>query len=364
MKIGINATFLNEKPTGIGVFTKEVTARLCQLNKDSAVFSSISWTDLQKAHIRKTSRVVRGSLRLINNLNRFIYINTVLPLLIKKYNINLLYCPIMEFPLIPLSPLIVTVHDLHPLYFPEQFGMAGKYFKILLKFLPIIADRVIVPSNFVKNELLRVIRINGDLIDVIPLGYNSAMFKPQNDDQKQDFFKRYGIKSPFILFVGSLFPYKNLNTLLNVFSDIKNVIPHTVVIVGKKELSSNPPKGDERIIYLDYVGQEDMPMFYSYADLLVHPSLVEGFGMTILEAMACGTLVVSSNKGALPEVVGDAGLLFDPKDSKSLAELILKVINNEQLRKELIEKGLKHVKGFSWEKTAEGILQSCEKALK
>lgn len=364
MKIGINATFLNEKPTGIGVFTREVSARLSTLNKDTLIFTSVSWDTIEELNIRRTPVAIRGSLKLSNNINRLIYCNTILPVMLKKYRIDILYCPIMEFPFIPLSPLIVTLHDLHPLYFPKQFGLAAGYFKSSLRLLPRFARRVIVPSKFVKRELLKVLNMDSKRIDIVPLGCDTTIFKPQSNEMRQFFLKNYAIKESFILFVGSLFPYKNVNTLLKAFLDIKDKIPHQLIIIGKKDLSPEPLYEDERIRYLDYVGPEEIVKFYSFADLLVHPSLAEGFGMTILEAMACGTPVISSNRGSLPEVVGDAGILFDPEDSKSLSELILKVINNEGLRRELIEKGLNHVKSFSWEKTAQGILESCEKALK
>ncbi len=363
MKIGINATFLNEKPTGVGVFTREVSARLCALNKGTLVFTSVSLNTAQEIQIRKTPIRIRGSLKLSNNLSRLIYNNTVLPAMVKKHAINPLYCPIMEFPFVPLSPLIVTVHDLHPVYFEKQFGLAGSYFKLSLKLLSRFARRVIVPSNFVKRELLKAVKIRSDIIDVIPNGYDSTLFKPQSNELKQSFLETYGIRWPFILFVGSLFPYKNVKTLLKAFLDIKGRIPHSLIVIGRKELSPESLQEDERIIYLNYVRAEEIPKFYSYADLLVHPSLTEGFGMTVLEAMACGTPVISSNGGALPEVVGDGGILFDPTDSRALREKILQVIKNEGLRKELIEKGFRQVKRFSWDSTAEGILQTCEKAL-
>lgn len=364
MRIGINAAFLNEKPTGVGVFTKEVSARLCGLDRDALVFTSVLLDTVREEQIRKTPAGIRGSLKLSNNLIRLIYSNTVLPVMVKKYEIDVLYCPVMEFPFVPLSPLIVTVHDLHPVYFPEQFGLAGSYFRFSLRLLPRFARRVIVPSNFVKRELLSEVKIRSDIIDIAPLGYNSAIFKPQGVEMKQDFLKSHGLKGPYILFVGSLFPYKNVKTLVRAFQDIRESIPHSLVIVGKKEVSAEPLQEDERIRYLDYVGTEEITKFYSYADLLVHPSLTEGFGMTILEAMACGTPVISSNGGALPEVVGDGGILFDPTDSPALGEKILKVIKNEGLQKELIEEGFRQVRKFSWDSTAKGILRSCEKALK
>ncbi len=362
MKLGINATFLSENPTGIGVYTQEVSKHLCALSTDIFIFTSASFS-INKSHIIKTPLNIRGSMKLLNNLNRLIYCNIVLPRLLNRYNLDLLYCPIMEFPFTSSLPIVVTLHDLHPLYFPAQFGIAATYFKASLRLLPRFSARITVPSKFVKKEILNMIDIDEDRIDIVPLGCNTSIFKPQNEDIKEFFLKKYSIKEPFILFVGSLFPYKNIKTLINVFGIIKRIIPHSLFIVGKRNLSVENNYIDERIRYFDYVSLEDVISFYSFADLLVHPSLAEGFGMTVLEAMACGTPVISSNRGSLPEVVGDAGILFDPEDSDELSRLILKVLDDKKLRDEMVQKGFDNVKRFSWEKTARGILRSCEKAL-
>jgi glycosyltransferase involved in cell wall biosynthesis len=360
LKIGINATFLNENPTGIGIFTKEVSERLSTLQKNTVVFTSVPL----KADVQKTSVSMRGSLQFAHNYYRFIYINTLLPAVLKRLKIEVLFCPIMEFPFIPFSPLVVTVHDLHPVYFSEQFGYSAIHFKFALKLLPFLARRVIVPSFFVKEELLKAVDLKDEIVDVVYEGYNAELFRPCSDEMKAEFSGRYGIKAPYLLFVGSLFPYKNVKTLLKSFMDIKNKIPHSLVIIGRKDVARDPLHEDERIIYLDYMSTNELPYFYSYADMLIHPSLFEGFGLTLLEAMACGTPVISSRGGSLPEVVGDAGIYFDPLDSAALSRLILEVVSNRGLRSELREKGFRQVRKFSWDRTAEGILKSCEDALK
>jgi glycosyltransferase involved in cell wall biosynthesis len=364
LKIGINATFLNEKPTGVGVFTKEVCQRLCALNKDTRIFTSVPIEPLREPCIQRTPEFVKGSLHIRNNFNRFIYTNTVLPLVTKKMGIDILFCPIVEYPFIPLSPLIVMVHDLHPMYFPAEFGLSAQHFKFSLRLLPMLVRRIIVPSHFVKGELLKAISIESERVDVIPPGYDAARFKPMSDSMKMDFLETRGIKRPFVLFVGNLFPYKNVKVLIEAFTAIKDRIPHSLVIIGRKELSAEPLGEDRRIHYLDYIRNHELPAFYSCADLLVHPSLIEGFGMTILEAMACGTPVVSSDRGSLPEAAGEAGILFDPEDSGKLSEIILEVIHNEKLRRDMVERGFGNARKYSWEKTAEGILEACEKALK
>ncbi|UCF87756.1 MAG: glycosyltransferase family 4 protein [Nitrospiraceae bacterium] len=230
--------------------------------------------------------------------------------------------------------------------------------------LPKWGRRIVVPSRFVKREVLNYLDIKSNLIDIIPPGYDNALFKPLDEEFKKDFLKKYGLEEPFILFVGSLFPYKNIKTLLKTFLEVQGRIPHSLVVAGKIELSQEKLPEHKRIHYLDYVQPKDIPGFYSYADICVHPSLVEGFGMTIVEAMACGTPVISSNGGSLPEVVGEAGILFNPSDSQQLGERLLTVIYNKSLQKEMRLKGFQQVKQYSWERTAKDIVHSCEEALK
>ena len=364
MKIGINATFLNEKPTGIGVFTREISRSLFKLHKKMILFSPVYDSGIPLGHSYKVSEAMNGSPRFLNNLYRVFYINTILPVLCKLKGVDVLYCPITEFPFIPVVPIVTHIHDLHPIHFPSQFGLASARLRLSLKVMNRIVKRMIVSSGFVKSELLKSTNIREDKIDVIHLAYNNNIFKPQVAEKRKEFFDKYSIKGNYILFVGSLFPYKNVKILIEAFQRIKNQIPHGLIIVGRREFSTEPLSKDSKILYMDYVLNEDLPMFYSYADLFVYPSLREGFGIAPLEAMACGTPVISSDGGSLPEVVGDAGIFFDPEDSVSLSELILMVINDERLRKELVEKGLKHVKKFSWDRTTEGILKSCERALK
>lgn len=362
MKIGINATFLNEQPTGVGVYTREVAARICMLHQDTRIFSSASFDNIYQLCLRKTPESIRGSLKFTDNLKRFFYLNSIFPVLLKKHGIHVLFCPILEYPFIAASPMVVTVHDLHPLHFPDQFGRAAHHFKYSLKALSRYAQKIIVPSQFVKEEVLKMTGLDDGKIKVVPLGFDSSLFVPADSSQQKDFMVRHGIKGPFILFVGSLFPYKNLKTLIRAFLDIKQRIPHTLLIIGKRELSPEPLQEDERLCYLGYVHHEEIVKFYSYADLYVQPSFAEGFGLTVLEAMACGAPVIASNSGSLPEVAGDAGLLFDAQDSNALGRLILTVIENEHMRREMREKGFRQVKTFSWDRAAETILQTCKKA--
>lgn len=364
MKIGINATFLNEKPTGAAIYTREVSRILAERHKDILFFSPLLYDDIPLEYSYKTPEALKGSPDLSNSLYRAFYINTFLPVMCKLRHIDILYCPILEFPFIPLIPSVVHIHDLHFIHFSAQFGFAALRMKLSLKLVNYTVRRVTVSSEFIKRELIKKAVIEESRIDVIPLAYNSTMFRPMPMEMKERFLHKYNIKGNYILFVGSLFPYKNLKTLMAAFLKIKHKTPQFLIVAGRREFSADPLISDERILYMDYVPAEDLPFLYSYADLFVYPSLMEGFGIPPLEAMACGTPVISSNGGSLPEVAGDAALLFDPNDSDGLSELMLRVINNKDLRDEMIKKGLENIKRFSWEKTAEGILRSCEKAIR
>lgn len=364
MKIAINATCFNEKPTGAATFTKEIAKVFSRTHKEMILFSSVVLDDIPSDCVVKVPDGMKGSRKFSNNLYRFLHLNTMLPLLCRLKRVDVLYCPVMEFPFVPLLPLVVHIHDLHFIYFPSEFGLAAPRMKFSLQLVGRTAKRVIVPSEFVKGELLRSTDIREGIIDVVPLACNDKVFRPMSIEKKSEFVRKYSLPENYILFVGSLFPYKNLKTLVEAFSQIKNQIPHSLVIVGSKEFAAEPPVADKRIIYTDYVPSQDLPFFYSYADVFVNPSLSEGFGITSLEAMACGTPVISSNAGSLPEVVAQAGILFDPMDSDLLGRLILRVVTDKSLRREFRLRGLEHVKKFSWEKTAKGILDSCEKALK
>jgi glycosyltransferase involved in cell wall biosynthesis len=363
LKIGVNATFLHEKPTGLGVFTTEISRWLSVLNGELLVFSPVRITGVPQGSLYMVPPSVKGSLRFSGNLLRAAYLNSVLPLLCRRNKIEVLFCPMLEFPFLPLVPLVVHLHDFHPVQFAFDFKRAATHFRYSLMVMKKIARRVTVSSVFVKKQLLEATEFPEERIDVVPLAYNSSLFRPSDPGMKTSFLDKYSIRGKYILSIGNLFPYKNIGILVGAFLRIKGEIPHSLVIVGRKEFASGPLSEDSRIIYTDYVPEDDLPKFYSYADLLVHPSLSEGFGMAPLEAMACGTPVLSSNGGSLPEVVGEAGILFDPRDGERLSELILQVVSSAALQRELAEKGLDQAKRFSWEKTASGIIGSCREAL-
>ena len=206
-------------------------------------------------------------------------------------------------------------------------------------------------------------------IDVIYPGFDDS-FGRLNKAVAKDFIKRnHNIDAPFFVFVGSLIPRKNLVRVINAMDKLKSVLPkHKLVVVGKKgwlydEIfeTVDKLKVHNSVIFTSYVSESDLPFFYNAADALVFASLHEGFGIPILEAMACGCPVITSNKSSMPEVAGDAALFVDPLDVDAIANAMRTIVENDMLKKDLIAKGIERVKKFSWDKACKELSKVYEK---
>jgi len=272
----------------------------------------------------------------------------ILPIKLKFKSI--LWSPANTGPLL-IRNQALTIHDLSPLEHPEWFKQSFSMWYRL--FLPILAKRVrmiFTPSEYVKQKVLQ--RFIVDNVTVTPNGVNTAVFHLNACQRTYTFPEKY------ILFVGSLQPRKNLTALMQAWHSLKDEFKDTwLVIAGLAGDVFRSVKffGDERIRFLNYVADEDLPGLYANAEIFVLPSFDEGFGLPALEAMACGTPVLVSNSGALPEVVGDAGFIFDLSTPDNLIVAIRECLSNSALRSVLKEKGLARAQIFSWQHTADLI---------
>ena len=258
------------------------------------------------------------------------------------------------------GPLMVrrqalTIHDLSPLEHPEWFHASFAVWYRL--FLPILARRVqtiFTPSEYVKQKVIR--RFGIRKVIVTPNGVDHSLFHPRAKQMHLD------LSPAYVLFVGTLEPRKNLGRLLLAWNEIKDEFNEMwLVIVG---MSGNVFKSIrvsqhmDRVRFLGYVADETLAGLYTNASLFVLPSQDEGFGLPALEAMASGTPVLVSDGGALPEVVGDAGMTFCLSDPNALAKALKECLSAAGLRAELREKGLERAKNFSWQTTAEIVWKS------
>ncbi|UXM85418.1 glycosyltransferase family 4 protein [Methanococcus aeolicus] len=263
---------------------------------------------------------------------------------------------------------ILSVLDIIQILFPKEIKKSVYISqKIMLSKSIQSADKIISISHHTKNDIIKHFKIPKDKIKVIHLAANEN-YKPLNEKEIDKIKQKYNLNYPFILYVGTLEPRKNIPTLLKAFYKLKKRgIIHKLVITGKKgwkykSIFETIEKLNlqKDVIFTGYVPDEDLPALYNAADLFVYPSIYEGFGLPPLEAMQCGTPVITSNTSSLPEVVGDAGIMVNPYDVDELANKMYEVLTNDGLREELSKKGIERAKLFSWKKCAEEHLKVYE----
>ena len=258
---------------------------------------------------------------------------------------------------------LVTIHDLwldrHPEYSKKMLGQWPSAFKTRQTALR--ARRTITVSEFSARELVELYGLKREHIQVIPNGV-SEDFVPRLDEPAMAALrKRIGLKADrYVLFVGGADPRKNHQTFLEAVEKVRKKLGSRMLVLvgspiqpfGNYEETARRRSLQEKVLCPSFVSTFDLQLLYSAADLFVFPSLYEGFGMPVLEAMACGAPVVTSNSTALAEVAGDAAVLADPQDARALGEAMVRVLEDESLRAALRVKGLARAKQFSWEQAA------------
>ena len=260
----------------------------------------------------------------------------------------------------PVNNWVVTVHDLFTFKLNYAKKTQREEWKILMR-MARKAAHVIAVSESTRRDLLELIPSLESRVSVIHEGVDEIF---QNVPNHHLVLNKYNINTPYILYVGSAGPNKNLPTLIEAFSQINQLTNHNLVLVGDlawryKPLMETVQKKrlEKRVQFTGLVPNEDLPAIYSGADVFVCPSLYEGFGLTVLEAMACGTPVVASNISSIPEIVNDSAILFDPYSVDDLNHSLLQIIGSEILRDELRAKGSQRVKEFSWARAAKQTLE-------
>lgn len=249
----------------------------------------------------------------------------------------------------------LTVHDLSPLEHPEWFrGSFAAWYRLFLPFLVKRVEKVFTPSEYVKQKVMKRFDITD--VTVTPNGVNQSLFHPR---AKQI---RFDLPDHYVLFVGTLEPRKNLECLIQAWSEIKAQFKEVWLIIvgvsGNVFKTIHVSRKMERVRLLGYVDDETLAGLYTNATVFVLPSQDEGFGLPALEAMASGTTVIVSDGGALPEVVGEAGITFCLADQNGLKYSLQECLSNPRLRAELREKGLERAKKFSWQTTADIVWKS------
>jgi glycosyltransferase involved in cell wall biosynthesis len=286
--------------------------------------------------------------------------------ILRNEKIDVFFSPTHYLPLSCTRNSVIAIFDLSYLRFPKMYN---KKDLVKLKVWGGIsvrkAKRIVTISESSRNDIIEAYGVKPEKVRVVYPGIKPTLPSRMS---LEDMNEAFGIKGKYILFVGTLQPRKNIAKLIEAFSDL-NDKEMSLVIVGKKgwqydQIMGAPKKFgvEERVKFLEKVSDEDLPSLYKHAEFFILPSLYEGFGLPVLEAMSYGCPVITSNISSLPEAGGDAALYVDPKDVKDITEKMNRLLEDDKLRRELSEKGKEQIKKFSWEKSAKEVLAVLEEA--
>ena len=371
MKISIDARGINlYKGTGIGTYTENVTRELLNLDKENDY--TLFWNGKDYDSFKKTnSKIIFSS-----NRHGGFYENFYIPNYIEKNNIDLHHIPQNGIGLSEnySTNSIVTIHDLIPYTLPETVG--GRYLEKFLREIPTILDKakgVITVSEYSKRDILKFFHGYPEKnIFVTPLATNSK-YKPLDKSVCTNLVKeKFGINTPYILYIGGFSTRKNVRQLIIAFQKINSSFkkPYTLILggavkdEGKKLVSFVESLNlQDNIIFTGYLEDTFLPILYNGAEVFVYPSLYEGFGLPPLEAMSCKTAVITSNLTSIPEVTNDSAILIDPFNPDELSSNLFKLLDNDEFRQDLANKGYIRSLDFSWENTAKKTLSAYKSLL-
>lgn len=266
---------------------------------------------------------------------------------------------------------VVMIHDMAYLAYPETVNKKTLYMlKLNVKKACKSADKIITISHFSKNEIMKYLGVEDKKIEIMPIGVDFNIFKVYNDTEKINLIKKkYGIDRDYFLYLGTLEPRKNIVRMIDAYAMLKKEIYNIpkFVIAGRKgwmydEIFESVKKhGIEKdIIFTGYVEENEVPILMNGAKAFLFVSLYEGFGMPVLEAMACGTPVITSNVASMPEVIGNCGVLVNPMSTEEIKNGMRKIIENKIETEKMKESALERCKSFTWENTAKKVLEILE----
>lgn len=379
LKILIDASPLNNYRAGIGFYTSSLITYLAELDKNNKVHLYGRLTEAKIAAIDKELDLRAKGVQ---------YVMAKMPFKALYYPWRFSGLSLMDIGtpeadiyhgmnVLPLpsnrGKSIITIHDLYFLIRPEHTNFMTKLI------LPREArhavrrcDAIIADSESTKRDIIENLGVDAEKVKVVYLAARPE-FRVLSDAQILSAIRaKYTNNHPYILFLGTLEPRKNLVSLIQAFAMVKRTgnFPHKLILAGRRgwgyeDIFAEIERQNlsQEVIVPDYVENADIVGLYNAAELFVYPSLYEGFGLPVLEAMACGTPVITTNISSLPEVAGDAGVLVAPDDVGGLAQAMVRVISDQEYSSELRNKGLEQVKKFSWNKTAKETFRVYQQVL-
>jgi glycosyltransferase involved in cell wall biosynthesis len=376
MKIGINALFFQHPATGSGQYMSHLLAALAKVDSRNEYVLLGSQPVRQQCSTPFPYQVktVPGFVANNENMAKVVWEQLTGPVAARQAAVDLFHVPYFAPPLLPCTPTIITIHDVIPLRLPSyQAGTGVKAYMQLVSRAAHRAAMIITVSQHAKQDIMDALKLPPERIRVT---YEAAgeEYRPVTDPSILAVTRaRYGLGKRYILYLGGLDQRKNVPQLVRAFAHLYRRIGDPelqLLIAGNPDKQSGPLFPDPRPVAADlgmagqiiyrFIEEEDKPTIYSGASLFVFPSIYEGFGLTPLEAMSCGTPVVCSNRTSLPEVVGDAALGIDPDNVGGMVDAMYRVLTDSTLSANLRARSLKRATQFSWEKTATETLKVYE----
>ena len=382
VRIGINAQKLfvsqDYRNAGISRYIGGVCAHLPGIPGDEEF---LLYTNPQ---VREWPGVTGPRLRLsptrlptLSPIMRILWEQTVLPALAIRDGIDVLHCPLNVLPVASRVPVVLTIHDLTFIRYPDRFHPAKqRYLAAFTRYAARHARRIVTDSAATRTDVIEAFDISPDVVHVVYPGVDPDFrpIDPDNGGQGDTlaaFRTRHNLPDHFILYLGTLEPRKNVDRLVRAFAGlVRQGLPHTLVLAGGRgwdfeaiDRAVIEEGVEDRVRFPGYVSRAEQPLWYSAADVFVYPSQYEGFGLPVLEALACGTPVVTSATSSLPEVVGTAGLTVNPGDERALADAIASVVTDPALASALRRAGPAQASPFTWAAAAQGCVLAYRAAL-
>jgi len=370
IRIGIDARFFGPFQKGLGRYVQKLVENLEYIYKTESDKEFIIF--LRKSNFNEYNPKNPNFKKVLADYRWYSFKEQIfMPFKIRKEKIDLMHFCHFNVPLLLHKKFVVTIHDLVLKRFPTRrastlgplrYFIKQLFYKLVIYLAIKRAKKIIAVSNFAKKEILFYFKINENKVEVIYEGA-SDFFRCKGSCSNSS-LKKFGINMPYILYVGNAYPHKNLERLIFAFKKLiqKYKLNLQLVFAGEidyfyKKLQDKISNYKLPIIFTGFISDNDLYLLYKNALIYVFPSLCEGFGLPPLEAMSFGVPVVCSDKGALPEILGDSAVYFDPVNINDIAEKIRFVFKNNKLRKELRKKGFCRIKNYSWEEMARRTLE-------
>lgn len=366
-KILINLSVVFSQPTGISNYATNLVPYLNLKKLQPTLLAAENYPDFNCYSIPNNLTPAQGTK---GHFSRLWWTQFQLPRICKNLQSQLLFSPLPEAPLYNKCPYVVTVHDVIPLRFPKRFSPLTPYHRHYIPEVLKQAEHIICNSVATARDITDFLHIPAKKITPIPLAYDANRFQaPQNSDtqnsstQSPNSSKKYN--SQYFIYIGRQDPHKNVHRLITAFAGLPNKKDYQLWIAGSRDKRYTPLLQalateldiGEQVKFLDYVSASELPTIISQAIALVFPSLWEGFGFPVLEAMACGTPVITSNISSLPEVTGGAAVLIDPYNQDEITAAMQALASDRELCSRLSQQGLEQARKFTWEKTGKATAE-------